>query len=383
MEKLAASLEEGTFVKLTLSQYRGAEPGLKNLYVRPVELREGRRLAFVYRHATRDVTKNLGFADGCAAIGAALGTEFERGHLFTLTGDWEVRCDAQSPGALKASRPVFSQLPSLEHDQRKAGDPALANASFLRALGVTARDGAARPGMADKLRQIERFVEILGHLFDDSPLRERRALRVVDMGAGKGYLTFAMAEFFQRRGIDAEILGVEQRPELVEKTDHVAREHGYPRLRFEPGAIDQFPPVTSLDVLIALHACDAATDDALFYGIQSGAALLLVSPCCHKEVRAQLAPPSVLAEVLRHGILREREAELITDGIRALLLEIRGYNASVFEFVSHEHTAKNLMIAAHRRSVPLDPEPLRRRLRELFAFYGLREQRLARLLGEA
>ena len=383
LAKLDASLRAGAFVKLTLSEYRGAEKGLRNLYGRPVELRDGPQVSLVWRYATRDVTKNVPPGEVVAALGKLLGAEFGRAHLFTTTGDWQLQCDAAGEGKLKASRPVFAVAPAPEHDQKKCAALAVEHAPFLRALGVTSATGEARPGMADKLRQIQRFVEILGHLTDDSPLRERRALRVLDMGAGKGYLTFATAAFFRDRGVEADITGVEARAELVELTNRVARETGFPRLHFERGAIGDFAGKNgAADLLIALHACDTATDDALHHGIRAGASLILAAPCCHQEIRAQLTPPPVLREVLRHGILAEREAEIVTDGIRALLLEIHGYKASVFEFIAPEHTGKNLMIAAHRRAQPLPAEPLRERLRELLAFYGIRGQRLAKLLGE-
>jgi SAM-dependent methyltransferase len=224
---------------------------------------------------------------------------------------------------------------------------------------------------------------LLGHLLDDSPLlRERRDLRVVDMGSGKGYLTFAAHAFLRSRGIAADVTGVEVREDLALFTERTARELGCEGLRFVCDSIGEFQPPESLDILIALHACDTATDDALHQGLQAGAALLVAAPCCHKEIRAQLQSPPVLRDVLRHGILAEREAEIVTDGIRALLLEIHSFKASVFEFVSPEHTSKNLMLAAHRRAQPLDAAPLRERCRALLDFYGIREQRLARLLGE-
>ena len=382
LAKLDASLRAGAFVKLTLSEYRGAETGLRNVYARTVGLRDGPHLSLVWRYATRDVTKNVPLGEAVPVLGKLLGAEFARAHLFTTTGDWQLQCDALGEGRLKASRPAFAVAPLPEHDQKKRAPLAVEHAPFLHALGVTAATGEARPGMADKLRQIQRFVEILGHLTDDSPLRDRRALRVLDMGAGKGYLTFATAAFFRDRGVDAEVIGVEARPELVELTNRVARETGFARLRFERGAIGDCAAEGAVDLLIALHACDTATDDALHHGIRAGASLILAAPCCHQEIRAQLAPPPVLREVLRHGILAEREAELVTDGIRALLLEIHGYKATVFEFIAPEHTGKNLMIAAHKRTTPHDPAPLRERLHALLAFYGLREQRLARLLAE-
>jgi hypothetical protein len=382
LAKLDDSLRTRTFVKLTLSEYRGADPGLRNLYARAVELRDGPHLSFTYRYATRDITKNVPLGEAASTLEELLGAEFSRAHLFTTTGDWQVQCDAHGEGKLKASRPTFAVAPAPEHDQKKRTALAVEKAAFLTALGVTSTTGEARPGMADKLRQIQRFIEILGHQIDDSPLRDQRTVRVLDMGAGKGYLTFATAAFFRARGVDAEITGIEARADLVEFTNRVARECGFERLRFVQGHIGDQSPDEPTDLLIALHACDTATDDALHHGIRAGASLILAAPCCHKEIRAQLAPPPVLRDVLRHGILAEREAELVTDGLRALLLEIRGYKASVFEFISSEHTGKNLMLAAQKRLAPADSAPLRARLRELCAFYGIASQHLMRHLGE-
>jgi SAM-dependent methyltransferase len=376
-EKLRGALADQTFVKLTLSEPQGAEPGLRNVYARCVEVQGERRVSLVWRHARQDVTKNLPIGEAIETLGAMLGPTFSRAHLFTSTGDWRLDTVRDT---LKASRPVFAVVPETEHDRRKV--KALGPAPFLAALGVTDAAGVARPGMTDKLRQIERFTELLGHLLADSPLRDRRELRVLDLGAGKGYLTFATHAFFRARGVAAEVTGVEMREDLVALTNRVATELKHDGLRFVRGVIRDFTPAAPPDVLIALHACDTATDDAVHLGITSGAQLILAAPCCHKELRAQLSAPPLLRDVLRHGILAEREAEIVTDGLRALLLEIHGYRASVFEFISPEHTSKNLMLAAHRRTQPLDPTPLRERLRALMDFYGIREQQLARRLGE-
>jgi len=235
--------------------------------------------------------------------------------------------------------------------------------------------------MAEKLRQVERFVEILGHLVDGSPLREAKAVRVCDMGAGKGYLTFATHEFFRARGVAAEVTGVEQRADLIEQTNRIAKDLTSGMLIFSQGEIGKFVLPENLDVLIALHACDTATDDALAAGVRAGAKLIVVAPCCHKEVRREFSPPEILRGVLRHGILAERQAELLTDGIRALALEAAGYDTSVFEFISSEHTGKNLMIAATLRQAKKDAAPVREELRALMDFFGLRSQRLVRVLG--
>jgi SAM-dependent methyltransferase len=224
-------------------------------------------------------------------------------------------------------------------------------------------------------------VEVLGHCVEDCALKDAKEIRAADLGAGKGYLTFAAYDFFRKRGVAVQMTGVEARPDLVEVTNRVARECGCEGLQFVAGEIATFVP-ESLDLLIALHACDTATDDALQLGLRTGAQLLLAAPCCHQELRPQMIPPAVLAPVLRHGILLEREAEILTDALRALLLEMHGFAARVFEFISPEHTGKNLMIAAHRLVQPRDPAHFREQFRAILDFHGIREQRLARLLGE-
>ena len=365
-------------VKLTLSRPRSRESA-RNIYGRVVELKGGRMVSFTIRHAQRDLTRNEPPEAAVGAVRSWLEREFEEAHLFTSTGDWRLRVQPGREPSLRASRPAFVTVPAPEHDHAKVR--AVSDAPFLVKLGVTAPDGTARPGMADKLRQVERFVEIIGHLVEASPLAEARSVRVCDMGAGKGYLTFAVHHYFARRGVAAEVIGVEQRKDMVELGNSVARELGCEGLRFERGTIEDFPMPATLDVLIALHACDTATDDALAAGIRAGASLLVVAPCCHKEVRRQLAAPVALIEVLAHGILAERQAELLTDGLRAMALEASGYEAKVFEFISHEHTGKNVMIAATKRRAPKATEWTR--VREVMGEFGLRQQRLVDVIGAA
>ncbi|MEQ1859110.1 MAG: SAM-dependent methyltransferase [Chthoniobacteraceae bacterium] len=378
LEKLRDALAEERFVKLTLSEPLSGELHLRNVYARLVELREGRRVQFVWRYSQRDVTRNVPLREAEAEVDELLDGGFEHAYLFTTTGDWHWR--GPGDGRLKAKRPTFAAQGALDHDKPKA--KALAAAPWLVALGVTAADGTARAGMADKLRQIERFAEILGHLVEGGALREAKSVRLADLGAGKGYLTFAAHDFFQRRGVEVKTTGIEVRAELVEGANRAARESSMNGLEFVAGDIAGFEAGGALDVLVALHACNTATDDALHLGVRSGARLIVAAPCCHQELRPQIVAPTVLAPALRHGILLERHAEILTDAIRALVLEIHGYEARVFEFIAPEHTSKNVMIAAQRLANPPDPKPLRAQLRELLAFHGLRTQRLAELLGE-
>ncbi len=374
LEKLRASLADNTFIKLTLSRRRN-EGVLRNVYGRMVELKGGRVVSFTLREATRDITRNEPFDSAAYKVEGWLTTDFQEAHLFTTSGDW--RWKQGSP--LKATQPTFSDPLPTSHDRPKVR--ATTGAQFLTKLGVTAADGTARAGMTDKLRQVERFVELLGHLVADSPLAASPSITACDMGAGKGYLTFAAHDFFRRRDVKIAMTGVELRADLVAQTNAIATELGCEGLRFVEGEIGAFALPDKLDLLLALHACDTATDDAIAAGVQAGAALIVVAPCCHKEVRRAFTPPPVLAEVLRHGILAERQAELLTDGLRALVLEIHGYEAKVFEFISSEHTAKNLMLTATKRGIPTNADALKARLAETMAFFGLAEQRLAKLLG--
>ncbi len=174
--------------------------------------------------------------------------------------------------------------------------------------------------------------------------------------------------------------GVELRAELVDFCNGVAARSGCAGLRFVEGDLRSVAPA-AMDVMIALHACDTATDHAIDLGLRAGAQILVCSPCCHKELRPQIARPRLLSGLLRHGIHLGQEAEMVTDSMRALLLETRGYDAQVFEFVSLEHTSKNKMILARRRAGGTGQETRARgELADLKSFYGIREQRLETLL---
>lgn len=396
---LRAAVETGTLVKLTLGKHRGADATLKNIHIRPVALKAGPHLAFVWRHETRDVTKNHAPAAALAEIERLLGGDFLDAHLFTTAETAQLETQSDGKARLKIAGPALVAGPSgtpvtgqdgppasggptptalAPHDRAKA-HVIPANAPWLRALGVTNDRGFPREGMADKFRQIQKFAELLTHLLAEAALPADRPLSVTDMGSGKGYLTFALAHLLGDR---ARVHGIEARPELVELCNRVARESALANLSFTPGNIASATIANPLDVLIALHACDTATDDALSRGLAAGAPLLVVAPCCQKELRAQLTAPPMLAEPLRHGIFQERQAEFVTDALRAMLLEWAGYRTKVFEFISTEHTAKNLMIAAikeRERGAPDDARALR--VRDFAAFYGIRTQRLATALG--
>ena len=384
---LTQAWAENVLVKVVLSAPRPANdapPALLRLKARPVQLRSGWKLAVTECLPRSEMVRNHAPSEGFARLAQEFSTRWNEAHVFTLGADYQIRRDARGREQVRKTRSAFSQMPDSAHDKSKAVRGDLSREGFLQRLGVTQPDGKPRPGMAGKLRQISRFVELLGHLLEASPWgREApgEPLQIADMGAGKGYLTFAIAWMLRARGWPAEIVGIELRRELVEASNALARSLGWEELRFEQGAIENWTPAGGLDVLVALHACDTATDDALHQGIRHGATLLVTSPCCHKQVRPQLRAPAELAPALGHGILEERFAEILTDGIRALALERAGYEARVFEFVEPEHSGKNLMLAALRkpgssaRSVSAGGA-----LETLMRTHGIENQRLVQLL---
>ncbi len=385
LARLDAAVRDGSFRRLVLGKPRGAEDAtLRSVQIRPVRLKSGPHLSFVWRHTTRDVTKNVAPTDGVLEVGRLLGVTFHSGHLFLADRAVQLEFNRKGEARLSSGRLPADDAgePREAHDRTKERLLDERSRDWLQALGVVNAAGIVREGMADKHRQIHKFVELLSHLAADAALPADRPVEVADMGCGKAYLTFAAHDWFEfvaRRS--ARIVGVEQRPDLVAACNRLAHDTGRTKLSFVRGTIAE-AAIPAPDVLIALHACDTATDDALARGLAAGAALLVVAPCCQKEVRPQLHPAagSPLAAALRHGIFAERHAEFATDALRALLLEWAGYETKVFEFVSTEHTAKNLMIAATRRPAPDAPERRTERahaVRSLAAFYGVRHHALA------
>jgi SAM-dependent methyltransferase len=377
--EFARSLQEETFVKMTLGNYRGSEAHLQKLLVRLVETRRGVRLFFLFRQDTRDTAKNFDYAEGVTKIREFLGTDFFSGHLFTLENDFQLDIGKRGKSRLNVAKPTFKTKPEIAHDRDKQTlvNP---NSFYLKALGITTDRGEIRDKQQDKWRQINKFVETLGSLVDKSPLAKRHELKIVDMGSGKGYLTFAVYDYFANtRGINVKITGVDTKAELVSIDNDIAKASEFENLRFVHGWIGDYA-LEDVDVLIALHACNTATDDAIFKGIQAKADLIVVAPCCHQEIRPQMRAPEFLSGILKHGVMLEREAETVTDGLRALLLERSGYATKLFEFISTEHTPKNNMIVGTRHEKETDVEKLDGQIKSIKEFYGIRHQRLENLL---
>ncbi|MFL6467346.1 MAG: class I SAM-dependent methyltransferase [Pyrinomonadaceae bacterium] len=381
---LQESLQNSTFVKLTLANYKGSEEHLQRISVRVVATKKGKLLAFQTRFATRDVVTNFDIEPGIGQVRTHLENGFRSAHLFTTENDFQLTIGKKSARLIK-TKPTFHNKPSVSHDREKKHliDP---NAYYLKALGITTDEGRIRSDQRDKWTQINKFVEIVAGLIENSSLKDKPDLHIVDMGSGKGYLTFALYDFLMQKParskgeISIQLTGVEQRPDLVSLCKEIAQASSFDGLKFVQGTIADFD-LGETDILIALHACDTATDDALYKGITANAEIIVAAPCCHHELKKQLKLPDLLAGILKHPVMLERTAETITDGIRSLLLESKGYKTKMFEFVATEHTPKNNLLVATRISSPKgSAEDKRVEIAAITDEFGIEHQRLADLL---
>lgn len=339
-----SAFANGQLIKGTLSKPTVQAPeGLKNVYFRPVSLKSGLKVAFNYRYQTRDEVKNYTPDEAITQLETLLGNKLLNADLFTTEYDINLQFGKNGVPALTRRKPSQAESPDTAHNREKHRllDP---TDPWLHLLGITNARGEVLATAQDKWRQINKYLEIIESLVREHPLPNEAHL--ADMGSGKGYLTFALYDFLTTRlGVSVQVTGIELRPKLVEFCQKTAQQVGFQHLNFIAQDINTYSP-ERLDMLIALHACDTATDMAIAAGIRQQAEIIVVAPCCHKQIRKEMDTHNELAPVLRHGILEERQAEILTDGIRSLLLEANGYKTAVFEFISTEHTAKNVMITA-------------------------------------
>lgn len=365
---------EGTFIRLTLGKPDAASE-IKKIVITPVTLREKPALSFVYSYATKDITKNFSSPEALSEVQTHLGHGFKSATLFTSLRDLTIAFVNDGAPRVTKNKASLKAPASLPHDRAKAYavDPAR---PYLHDLGVTLGDGRVKPSMYAKFKQICHFIDIADDLIRASPLAEKPDLKVVDIGAGKGYLTFALYDHLTARlNKSVAMTGIDVRHDLVTAAVAIAQRAGFSGLSFEAaraGDRERSP----IDLLIALHACNTATDDAIANGIAAEASIIIVAPCCQHEIAPQLSHPAeALRGLTKFGLFKQRQADLVTDAARCLLLEAHGYKVKVIEFVSTEHTAKNLLLAAVR-SVDVDRAAARRQYEALKAHFRFESHHL-------
>jgi hypothetical protein len=371
---------KNSFIKLILGKYRGNEIDLRNIDIKLIAIKGQDFFSFVYRYKTKDIIRNFTVKDGIETIGGLLGQDFKSAHLFSLTEDLQIEFSKRDKCILSSSKATFDNVPVKNHNREKHRliDQ---NRSFLSALGITNEDHQVLPSMSGKWKQINVFLEIFQQALLSSQLSKSQNMNVLDFGSGKGYLTFAVYDFLRNsQGMDAQVTGVELREDLVKFCSAVAIKLEMNGLHFRQGELESYIP-EKVNVMIALHACDTATDLAICTGIRSGAEIIMCSPCCHKELRQKIIIPPVLKPMLRFGVHLGQEAEMVTDSLRALFLEASGYETRVFEFISLEHTDKNKMILAVKSSGTSDKkEKALSQINAIKDFYGIKDIQIETML---
>jgi len=368
--------DENNFVRAVLSgRRRNMKTEFERIDIRPVQLKDGLKLQLVMSEEKQDTTKNID-ADGSKILELLNGGYANVLVEFT-TGSYSLRITKKGEALIHEAKGFFER--SVSHDRTKerllvASDP------FLIEVGISDHKGSIKPSMQDKYRQVEEFLRILEPALPE----KKEKLSIVDLGCGHAYLTFATHQYLRKSGVDAHVIGIDVRENSRDRNNAIAKKLGITdSIEFRAEEISE-TAIKSADIAIALHACDTATDDAIAWGVQHGVQILLIAPCCHHDLQVQMHDiPEPWPMLTRHGIMRERLGDLLTDSFRTQILKLLGYRVDAIEFVGGEHTPRNLMIRATRTGAK--PEPIDiARYKEMLAQWNVNPalaQRLAKELG--
>jgi SAM-dependent methyltransferase len=352
------------FVRAVLSgRRRNMQPEHERLDLRPVQLKDGLAIQVSYSDGRQMTSKNfapskLPFADFAQAGYANIVVESEGETLSLRISKKGVPLFSRSKNALTRD---------LSHDRAKkrlldASDP------FLREVGIADAQGNIKPSKMDKYKQVEEFLRLLvptlndaiaaGHIHTPT---DAAPLRLVDLGCGHAYLTFAAHQYLKAEGIPVQVVGIDIRPASRDRNNAIAQSLGIDStISFLAEEIST-TSINQADIAIALHACDTATDDAIAWAINRDVPLTLFAPCCHHDIQAQMkVAPEPWSLITRHGIMRERLGDLITDSLRIQLMKLRGYRVEAIEFIGGEHTPRNLMIRAVKTGAVAESEEVER-----------------------
>lgn len=380
---LARSIADSSFIKVSLGNYQGNDKELKNVYVRRLIIKRVEMLSFTYRYKTRDVIKNLSVKDGLRMIGHFMSNDFRICTFFTTDKEVIFEYDKKGGIAMREKANVVAKVAVLAHDKEKKRLIKPADKSYLHLLKITDEGGTVYKNAQDKYKQINQYIALLEPMIKS--MKEGGHKQVVDMGSGKGYLTFALYDYLVNTlKMEVTVTGVEYRQDLVDLCNQIAVSSGFSGLYFVQGTIEAYN-AEGIDLLIALHACDTATDDAIFKGIEASAELIVVAPCCHKQIRREMEKGGVKNELdflTKHGIFLERQAEMVTDGLRSLMLEYSGYKTKVFEFISDVHTPKNVLVVGVKAKLsPADQAGILEKIKATKNYFGIGYHHLEKLLG--
>ena len=343
-ELLMEVFESNTLIKGVISnKAKGSNLDTNKIDIKPVLLKNEIFIQFTNYVGNQVLHENLNIYGAEEKLLSCMRADFKQMVLFTKDGDYQVLVSKKGKVKIICKEPT-KKVVEISHNRQKQyilkeGTPY----SFLTYLGVMTEEGKVKQQRYNKFKQLNRYLELVEDVIDNI---DQDFIRIIDFGCGKAYLTFALYHYLvEVLNKDVEIIGLDLKENVIEFGNETAKALGYDKLKFLKGDIQSFNEERPVDMVISLHACDTATDDSLIKGIQWGAKIIMAVPCCQHELFGKVNSDP-LNGLLKYGIYKERISALLTDALRASLLEQNGYKVDAVEFISLEHTAKNIMLRA-------------------------------------
>ena len=343
-----AGLVNTAMIQTILSNARDPEQASK-VKLRPVRLKDELFIQETVYVGKKVLHANLTIEEAIEHICKYLEEDFKQGLIQTETAECTILISKKGKATIKTKQKQAAVKANLSHNRQKKyildeGD----KIPFLIDLGIMNLEGKVVKAKYDKFRQINKYLEFIKDIIPKLP--KDRTIRIIDFGCGKSYLTFAMYYYLHdMQALPIEVIGLDLKEDVIAHCNELAVRYGFANLHFEMGDIAQFTGADSVDMVVTLHACDTATDYAIEKAVKWGASVILTVPCCQHEVNAQINS-EFLKPALKYGLIKERMSALLTDAIRANMLESLGYDTQILEFIDMEHTPKNILIRATRKS---------------------------------
>jgi hypothetical protein len=384
-EAAALISDSQNLVRVVLSgRRRNMQTPCERIDIRPVQIKNQLHLQVIENDGRQSTAKNY------------LPTNFDSNDLLRsgyanilieqTSGSLSIRISKKGEALVTRTKGINEQLLSHDRNKNRLLNP---NDPFLMEVGISDSKGVIKPSKSDKYMQVEEFLRILAPTLKNAieagqihkPTRDK-PLTITDLGCGHAYLTFGAHQYLQAEAIPVSVIGIDIRPKSRDRNIAIAEKLGIEKsIAFRAEEISE-TTVTKTDVAIALHACDTATDDAIAWAVQSDAKLLFIAPCCHHDLQSQLSEiPEPWSMITKHGLMKERISDLITDALRAQILRLLGYRVDVIEFIGGEHTPRNLMIRAVKTGAKPDAHDVAR-YKEMIAMWRVKPALAERLENE-
>ena len=384
-EAAALINDSQNLVRVVLSgRRRNMQTPCERIDIRPVQIKNQLHLQVIENDGRQSTAKNY------------LPTNFDSNDLLRsgyanilveqTSGSLSIRISKKGEALVTRTKGINEQLLSHDRNKNRLLNP---NDPFLMEVGISDSKGVIKPSKSDKYMQVEEFLRILAPTLKNAieagqihkPTRDK-PLTITDLGCGHAYLTFGAHQYLQAEAIPVSVIGIDIRPKSRDRNIAIAELLGIEKsIAFRAEEISE-TTVTKTDVAIALHACDTATDDAITWAVQSDAKLLFIAPCCHHDLQSQLSEiPEPWSMLTKHGLMKERISDLITDALRAQILRLLGYRVDVIEFIGGEHTPRNLMIRAVKTGAKPDAHDVAR-YKEMIAMWRVKPALAERLENE-